>query len=457
MGGGEFPPYDRLPAFCRVAATIRPVPDSTIKIEVWLPTENWNGKFMGVGNGGWSGEVWHPALAKALARGYAAASTDTGHEGPGLDASFAVGHPEKVIDSGWRAVHEMTVKAKAIVAAFYMRDPAFSYWDGCSTGGRQGLAEAQRFPADFDGIIIGDAANYMTRSAGHFVSVAQALHREHDSFLPPQKLQLLHSAALDACDAKDGVRDGILENPAGCPFDPNILECKAADGPTCLMPAQVAAARRVYGPSTNPRTNEPLYPGLMPGSELGWSAPNGQVREEAPMIPTALFRYVVFKDPKWDYRTFDFDRDTTLADMGDAAVLNAINPNLTPFFARGGKLLQYHGWDDNQISPLNSINYLHSVEDLVGPEVVARSYRLFMVPGMGHCRDGAGPNVFDAVTAIERWVENGQPPQQIIAAKISNGKIERTRPLCPYPQVAVYKGTGSTDDATNFICRDQPN
>lgn len=444
------PPLDNLPAFCRVAGEIKPTKDSDIKFEVWMPAADWNGKFMGIGNGGWSGEIWYPFMGVALRRGYATASTDTGHEGNGGDASFALGHPEKLIDSGYRAVHEMTVKAKAIVATYYGNAPRLAYWKGCSTGGRQALMEAQRFPSDFDGVIAGAPANYMTHLMAQALWIALAVHKDAASYIPPTKYPLIHSAVLEACDALDGVKDGVLEDPTRCKFDPKVLECKGADDPGCLTAPQVEAARRIYTPVTNPRTKQQIFPPLEPGSELGWAAKAGP---KPFSTESSYWRYVVFKDPNWDYKTFDFDSDVALGDRIAKDILNATNPDLKAFFGHGGKLLQYHGWSDPLISPRNSVNYYESVLDTMGgASKVNESYRLFMVPGMAHCHDDDGPNQFDTIRVLEQWVEKGQAPDQIIASRIRDGKTDRTRPLCPYPQVATYKGTGSTDDAGNFSC-----
>jgi Tannase and feruloyl esterase len=465
VGAGAFTPpkppalpipasYKDLPPFCRVAVSVKPTRDSDIKFEVWMPATGWNGKFVGVGNGGYSGEIWYWSMIEPLARGYATASTDTGHEGSVMDGSFALGHPEKWADFGYRAVHETTVKSKAIIAAYYGRSARLSYWNGCSTGGRQGFMEAQRFPTDYDGIIAGAPANYMTRLSAQYVWVAQALHKEEGSFIPPAKLPVLHDAVLQACDARDGVKDGILEDPARCEFDPKVVECKGTESPTCLTPAQVTAARSVYSASTNPRTKEILYPGLVPGGELGWATGVGQVVPEPMALATGIFKFLVFKNANWDYRTFNFDRDSSVADKMDNGTTNAIDPNLKPFFDRGGKLLQYHGWSDPGISPLNSINYYKSVISRTGGIDKAHdSYRLFMAPGMDHCAGGEGPSTFDAIGSLEQWVENKKAPEQIVATRIRNGKPDRTRPLCPYPQVAVYKGSGSTDEAANFECK----
>ena len=442
--------FKDLPAFCRVAVNIKPSKDSDIKVEVWMPASGWNGRFMAVGNGGWAGSISYALMNWPLARGYATASTDTGHEGTNLDGSFALGHPEKLIDFGDRAVHEMTVKAKAIIAAYYQTDPKFSYWNGCSTGGRQGLKEARRFPADFDGIVAGAPANNWTHLDAQFLWVAQAVHKDQVSYIPPNKYPFIHNAVLEACDARDGVKDGVLEDPRRCKFDPKVLECKGADGPACLTGPQVEVARKIYGASTNPRTRQRIYPGLMAGSELGWGA---QAGPQIQGLTNDYFRYVVFKDPNWDYMTFNFDSDIALTDQTDNGTINATDPDLSTFFAHGGKLIQFHGWSDNQISPLNSINYYESVSEAMGgASRVQDSYRLFMIPGMGHCGGGVGVNRFDSISVVEQWVEKGKAPDQIIASRVRDGKTDRTRPLCPYPQVAKYKETGSTDDAKNFVC-----
>jgi feruloyl esterase len=459
--GTPAPPPVMLPAHCRVAAVLAPSSDSHIEMEVWLPTTDaWNGKFQAVGNGGWAGTITFGTgtpqgiarnMASALKEGYATASNDTGHKGTGADASFALEHPEKLVDFADRAVHEMVVKSKAIIGAFYGSGPKLSYWNGCSTGGRQGLTEAQRYPEDFDGIAAGAPANYWTHQMIGIVWAAQANHKDQPGNIPAEKLSLLHDAVLRACDALDGVKDGLLEDPTRCKFDPKPLECKDADAPTCLAGPQVEAARKMYGGATNPRTKQQIYPGMALGSELGWDPVNGL--QPFP-IAESHFRYIVFKDPNWDYRKLDFDSGVALADKTDDGLINATDPNLQAFFAHGGKLIQYHGWNDQQISPLNSVNYYKSVQERLGnASKVADSYRLFMVPGMMHCGNGEGPNQFNPMAALERWRESSIAPDQIIAMHVANGAVDVTRPLCPYPQRAVYKGTGSTNDATNFACK----
>jgi feruloyl esterase len=354
-----------------------------------------------------------------------------------------------MVDYGYRAVHEMTVAAKAIVAAFYGNGPRLSYWNGCSTGGRQGLMEALRYPADYDGIIAGAPVNFRTHQLTWELWVSQAVHRDSASDIPPTKYPAIHQAALDACDARDGVTDGLIDDPTTCRFDPKALECKGTDTNSCLTPAQVVAAQRIYAPAVNPRTRQEIFPALQPGSELGWGGLAGpQPVGEA----VEFFQYVVYNDPMWDPRTIEFDSAADAADKAAADVLNVTNPNLKPFFDRGGKLLLYHGWNDQLVAPMNSVNYYKSIVSTVGPSTVS-SVKLFMMPGTNHCAGGDGPNSFDRMKVIEQWVERQQTPSRIDASHSTAGKVDRTRPLCAYPEVARYTGTGSTDESANFVCR----
>jgi feruloyl esterase len=467
VGGLVLGPSKDLPEFCRIAAVSKPSQDSEIKFEVWMPA-NWNGKFIGVGNGGMGGSISYPLMAGVLARGYATASTDTGHAGRINDGSYALAHREKVIDFGYRAVHEMTVAAKRLIAGYYGRMPAFSYWNGCSTGGRQGLTEALRFPDDYNGIIAGAPANFLTHLQASSIWKAQAIRKNPGGLIPPSKLQLLHNAVVSACDARDGLKDGLIADPRACDFLPNILQCKGEDRPDCLTAAQVAVAHAFYSPAVNFRTRQEIYPGLMRGSEVGWSSDMGRMHADVTStLASEYLRYAIFQNPNWDYARFDFDSDMASADRIDDGVTKAMDPDLREFFRRGGKLLHYHGWSDPSISPLNSINYYNSVQEFIRDAGSVRdSYRLFMAPGMDHCGGGDGPNAFDAINVIEQWVEAGRAPERIIASHMTGGQVERTavaslttggridrtRPLCPYPQVAAYKGTGDTSDASNFSC-----
>lgn len=446
-GGGGAASFKTLPAFCRVAATATPVADSEIKMEVWLPSAGWNGKFMAVGNGAFTGSIAYPAMARALARGYAASSTDTGHAGG--SASFALGHPEKVVDFGWRSVHELADTSKKVIAAHYKSAPKYSYWDGCSAGGRQAMKEAQKFPADFNGIIAGAPGLDWVGRAAQAVRIEKALASPSARLLQPQR-ELLYQGALDACDAQDGVKDGLIENPARCKFDPAVLQCKTAGQSGCLTPDQVESAKLIYSSAKNPKTGREIA-GLQPGSELGWSDMGWTASARATGLDQ--FRFIVFGNPNWTVPQFNWDTDIVRADEVDNNTINALDHNVKPFLDRGGKLIQYHGWADPQISPANSTQYYARAIDASGGAKVRDSYRLFMAPGMGHCSGGAGPNTFDMVTALEQWVEQGKAPDQILASHTTGGKVDRTRPLCPYPQVANYKGSGSIDEAANFVCK----
>jgi feruloyl esterase len=449
--GAPPPNFGNLPALCRVAGTLKPTIDSNIKIEVWMPASasgtapGWNGNLESVGNGAWAGSISYRDLATAVRAGYAAASTDTGHSE--TTAAFVVGHPERLIDFAYRAVHETTVAAKAFAAAYYNVGPIRAYFNGCSTGGRQALTEAQRFPNDYDGIIAGAAANYPTHLQGAQVWTTE-ITNQSGGYIPPAKYPLIHNAVLEACDALDGVKDRVLEDPRRCRFDPQTIACKGPDAPTCLTAAQVEVARKIYaGPGQS------LFPGLERGSELGWATLSGP----KPMALAAeTYQYLVFKDPNWDYLKFDPVRDIATADKVAGPVMNSIDPDLKPFFEHGGKLLMYHGWADPGIAPQNSVNYFSSVEDTVGGKSkAAGSIRLFMVPGMGHCAGGDGTDDFDKIGTLASWVETGKAPDHIPAAHKTKGVVDRTRPLCPYPETARYKGSGSTDDAANFVCAAQ--
>lgn len=439
--------------FCRVVAFSAPTSDSHINFEVWLPpAATWNGKFEAVGNGGFIGQITYRALATGLQRGYAVAGSDTGHAS-GNDESWALGHPEKLVDWSYRAVHEMTVDSKLIIQTFYGSSAKLAYWDGCSTGGKQGLTEAQRYPNDFDGIVAGAPANYIThlQAGSEYISwVALKDGPDAPGYIPEKKLAVIHKAALEACDEKDGVRDGVITDPRRCHFVPKSIQCSGADAPDCLTAAQVQTVERIYA-GAKFADGKQIFPGFEAGSELGWG---GMTSGPEPFsIGTGFFKYMVFGDPNWDFRTFDVDRDTRLADERLGEIVNAIDPNLTSFQAHGGKLILYHGWANPSVAPGNTINYYNSVVAAMGGTQKTQEFvRLFMAPGMGHCQGGAGPDTFDALGALEQWREHNTPPEKIIASHATNGAVDVTRPLCPYPQAAIYKGSGSTNDAANFVC-----
>ena len=458
-----------LPAFCRVEAVARPTSDSEIKFEVWIP-EAWNGKFEGVGNGGYSGAIGYAAMAAGLRRGYAAASTDTGHTGD--DMKFGQGHPEKVVDWAYRSIHVMTDAAKLIVRDHTGRFAEHAYFSGCSSGGHQALSEAQRYPDDYDGIIAGDPANNRIRQTFAFLNSWVATHaKDGTPIIPAAKLPLLTKAAIETCDAIDGLKDGIIDDPRKCHFDPGKLQCGTngtgqnpsassplKDDASCLTAAQVDAARRMYEGTKSPRTGELIFTGWPRGSESFGDNPIESWRQYVMDPPEPMrvgfFRYFLFHDPNWDYRTIDVDRDLAYAEQR-LPFMAAVEHDLTPFKKRGGRLLMYTGWADPVVPPQDTVAYYDAVVKAMGGIEKTREFnRFFIAPGMGHCSGGPGPNQFDMLTALENWVEKGIAPDRIVASHSTNGKIDRTRPLCLYPQVARWKGTGSSDDAANFVCTD---
>src|SRR5215471_2571451 len=443
--------YKDLPGFCRVTGVIKPSDDSDIRFEVWMPSKDWNGKFEGIGNGGFAGSISLGGLAAAISRGYASASTDTGHTTN--DASWALGHPEKIVDYGHRAVHEMTEKGKAIVTAFYGSAPKYSYFASCSNGGRQALMEAQRYPKDYDGLIAGAPANYFTHILTGFAFNLQATTNDPASYISPNKLKAIESAALAACDARDGVSDAVLDDPTQCRFDPSVLLCKGAENDECLTEKQLIALKKIYqGPRT--AKGEQIIPGFEPGGETGqggwqaWITGSGSNKGLQYFFSSQTFANMIYNNPAWDLKTFELEKDNRLADEKLGAILNATDPNLKEFKARGGKLILYHGWSDAALPPVNTINYFQSVVAKMGQRDVSSFVRLYMVPGMQHCGGGPGPSIFGATVnpmqgdaqhdmsiALERWVEQGVAPEQIIARRPGDPKIQpvRTRPLCPYP------------------------
>jgi feruloyl esterase len=433
-----------LPDHCRVSAVLQPSSDSRIEMELWLPSDDWNGKFQGVGNGGFAGTISYSAMATALLEGYATASTDTGHKGG--NALFGIGHPEKIVDYAYRSVHEMTVQSKTLIDRFYGKRPRLSYWNGCSTGGRQGLMEAQRYPEDYDGIIAGAAANYHSHLHASDLALAVPILKNPASKLSPEELEILHASVMQACDSLDGVEDGILENPDQCNFDPASLLCTGGNSKNCLTQPQIDAVKSIYAP-VKFSSGEIIFPGKAIGSETSWMLFNGD-RPSAVSLGTF---HLTYQTADWDWSTFDKDRDTKAADE-KTGFINAIDPDIKAFKERGGKLLLYHGWNDFGISPYNTINYYESVLSNLGPDQESWM-RLFMLPGVGHCSGGSGPDQANYMGALERWREAGTPPEEITAYRVSNNRISKTRPLCPYPEVAVYNGIGSTNDAENFVCR----
>lgn len=479
-----------IPPHCEVTGVARPTSDSEITFTLWLPAAaTWNGKYMQRGNGGWAGSIQPAVLVVPLMRGYAVSATDDGHRTAGImpDANWAIGHPEKLIDFGYRALHETATYSKAIVLSYYGKPQAHAYFSGCSDGGREALMEAERYPEDFDGIIAGAPASNWTHHFTGFVWNEIALNAKPESKITIEQLPAIQKAALAACDMLDGVKDGLIEDPRKCQFDPSVLLCHGASGADCLSQPQIDALKKIYAGPKNPRTGEQIYPGYEPGTEAepgAWAiwilGPSAQS-----LFGNTFFGQAVFEDPHWDWRTMDFDRDVSLADQKTASILNSYNPDLRSFRDHGGKLIQYHGWGDAAIAPRDSIKFYEEVHAFLkrypdprsaNPADIQAFYRLFMVPGLQHCTGGPGPTSFgndelaalvsspndpdhDILLALDRWVTQGMAPDKIIGrgtisadAKSGTKGTPLTRPLCAYPAVARYKGQGDTNAAENFAC-----
>ena len=463
-----------LPEYCDVRGNILP----EIGFAVKLPTR-WNGRLYMVGNGGKAGNIEHKAMGAGLKKGYAACGTDTGHDNkkePG--ASFARNNREKEIDFGFLAVHETAVTAKEIIGAYYGSAPAFSYFVGCSTGGRQGLMEAQRYPRDFNGIISGSPVyNYLSEQmlAPWYMqamltpdSVGIGPVPIKNKIIPIEKLDGLGKAVYEKCDALDGLKDGIITDPRKCPFDPekDLSVCAGdADNASCFTPTQIKILKKVYGgmyvngqfiwPTLSPGA-EPPEPGAPTPAFGGWDTwliGRGTDRPYIYLLMWDAFKYLCFEkdDPGYEFVTdFNIDRDASKLDFM-RRFLDATDADLSLFFKNGGKLMMSHGWGDAGVPPLGSIRYYERVFDALEPQA-KESFRLYMVPGMYHCGGGPGPNTFDLLTPLVKWVEGGVAPDGIVASHLKDGKVDRTRPLCAYPQVPRYTGKGSIDEASNFTC-----
>ena len=458
-GGGPGPataanPFADLPVVCRVAATLRPSADSDIRMELWMPA-TWNGKFKGTGNGGLGGGAGANvnALAAGVRRGNATAGHNTGHDG---DSSYALEHPERIKDFGYRATHEMTVTSKALIRAYYGKPPAASYTAEGGGGTIAALSSAQRYPDDYDTLAVTGMSSYLTRHTFAQMWIWMATHKDAASFLPPATFTVLHEAVLAACDAGDGLKDGIVGDPIGCRFDAGSVQCKEGGPAACLTPPQVEAARKIYQGPRHARTGAELYSPLYPGSELGWGQLAGG---DQPLgIPVEFFKYYVLRDPAWDYRTrpLDFDHDVTAADRPDIQAVNAVDPDLRQFFARGGRLLLVDGWNDAAVPPKVAINYYNKVVATVGERPTRQSLRFFMVPGMGHGpgTGGAENFDFDALSLIEQWRESGAAPDELIVAHYKDGQRVGARLVCQYPRVAFYRGGGQNPESpSSFECR----
>lgn len=468
------PIYKKLPAFCRVVAVAKPTADSNIRVEIWLPLAGWNGKFIGQGNGGFAGSIGYHGLAVAVRSGFASGGTDTGHKGEATDSTWALGHPEKVIDFGYRAVHTMTELSKTVVQAFYSSAAQHAYFTSCSDGGREALMEAQRFPGDYDGILAGAPAYNWTSLVSRAAQMNQVLLASPESYLPASKVPAIAKTVLVACQREEP--GPFLADPRTCQFSPKMMLCKGAETDGCLTQAQANTVKALYAGSYL-RDSKLVYHGLLPGGELGDNGWPGWITGDKPnssagaAYAEGYFRNLVYSNPDWDLKSFDLDRDLKAAVDKTSTALDAVNPNLTAFRARGGKLILYHGWNDAAISPLATIDYYNSVMETVGQAETASFVRLFMVPGMQHCGGGPGPADFgqrgpsfdpllddaahNITTALEDWVEKGTAPEQVIARgsyEAAGRKVSFAEPICAYPKAAEYKGSGDLKDAASYSC-----
>lgn len=461
-----------LPPLCRVEGVLRPSADSEIRFEVWMPESRWNGRLLGVGNGGFAGSIYYGQMVRYLKRGYAVAGSDAGHEAEATDGSWAYRHPEKVKDFGWRAVHETRERAGELVRAYYGKPQTKAYFDSCSDGGREALMEAQRYPEDYDGILAGAPANAWSTLTTEGVAAMQMLMNDPRSYVPPRKLKAIQDAALAACDAKDGVKDGVINEPEMCRFDPADLACKGAETDECLTPEQVKAVKGLYRGGVDD-SGKPFFYGFEMGDETAWRLwvvgddPGASLGAQ---FARNNFRYLVTGDPKWNVLTADVDAALKESRAKTAAALDSTDPDLSRFAAHGGKLILYHGWNDPAIPPGSTVAYYKSVEAKMGAAQTARFMRLYMIPGMEHCAGGPGATAFGqlglettkgpkygVMDALTEWVEQDKPDEPVIATKYvpqADGTLKAvmTRPLCAYPKVAHYTGTGDATDAANYAC-----
>jgi feruloyl esterase len=437
-GGAPPPPPEPIPQHCRVKLTLKPTADSDIYSELWMPTENWNGKLLVVGNGGFAGSIQgYGDMQVALRLGYATAATDTGHTGG--NGMFALGHPEKIVDFAYRALHDTTVESKRLIKQMYSRNVQLSYYKGCSTGGRMGIMAATRFPDDYDGVIAGALANrhIHMHTAGFARQVVLA--RNPDMAVSPEKAQMVSEAVMNKCDT---LHEGFLNNPEQCTFDVSTLLCKGAESNECLTQPQLKAVEMFYGGLKN-KKGEVIFAGQALGNPVTPMRSNQNITNI-----TDTVRIWAFQNASYDWHDFDLDRDMPIIDQRIGFV-DATDPDLKKFKAHGGKLLLYAGWGDTGITPKNTVEYYSTVLNKMGKKDGNDVARLFMVPGMGHCRGGDGPDSFDTIGTLEKWREKGQAPMTMAAVNKNSGL---SRPLCAYPQYAKYKGTGDLKDAANWAC-----
>jgi feruloyl esterase len=454
------------PAYCRVSGVIAP----EIGFDVMLPAM-WNGRFYMLGNGGLAGDNLNAANSvnqrvDGVKNGFVTAQTNTGHDSTKEPSgTFVLSDKQKAIDYAYRAVHETTALAKKVAKAYYEQAPKFSYWNSCSNGGRQGLIEAQRYPDDYDGIV----ANAPWVNQTGFTLGAVWNQRAVDTTpLSAEKLALVSKAIYAKCDGLDGLKDGLIDDPRACKFDPakDVPSCRAGQGGAdCLTPAEATTFTKIYGGVVS--GGKQVFPGYMVGSEVvtagrggapasNWGTIVGQGGRAGADFNLAegILKYLVFEPPRpnYDYKTFDFDKDRALLDRW-GKIANANDPDLSKFNKRGGKLIMTYGWADPILQPMMGVNYYEEAVKKNGSKT-PDFFRLFMVPGMSHCSGGIGPDQHDPVTAVINWVEKGKAPDSMVASRVVNGTVERSRPLCAYPKVARYTGSGSSDDAANFRCEE---
>lgn len=477
-------PRINVPASCRVQMLLSPSGDSHIESAVWLPASGWNGRLWSVGNGAFSGDIDTLSLAIALSRNYAVSATDTGHRAGDLDASWALHHPQKVIDWGYRAIHLTALEAKAIVAAFYGRSPSFCYFSSYSNGGREALMEAQRFPSDYDGIEAGAPALDGARTIAAVAWMEQQLLGTPEAWIPPTKLAAITAAVMAECDQLDGLKDGLIDDPRRCTFEPESLLCADDGGGACLTPPQVASLKAIYrGPGRD--LGDVEHDGFSPGGEAGWThwvVGTSPGQSFLYQMTLQFYRFLIYDDPSWTLDRFDYVRDAPQAVRSLGPMYEAGEPDLHAFAARGGKLIVFHGWNDMAIPPGFTVDYYEAVRKKMGDAQTAGFLRLYMVPGLRHVIGGRGPTGFgqgvppaprasatdNIGAALLAWVEQGIAPSAIVAGDygefgenahdlynimaLADMTPLRTRPLCPYPLVSRWLGKGSVDSADNFAC-----
>jgi len=468
---------EKLPSFCQVVGVSKPTADSNINFEVWLPTDTWNGRFMSSGEGGYVGTLNYTrkgldgGMDEIIRRGYVTASTDTGHLAS--DTFWAIGHPDRVVDYAHRAKHLVTVAAKGVTSTYYGKAPVKSYLNSCSNGGRQALMQVQLYPKDFDGVVAGAPWNFQSHAAAGDIWTAQALSAP-GAAIPAAKLPAISDAVLAMCDAKDGIADGLIEDPRKCNFDPSVMLCKGADSNTCLTAPQITALNKLYQGPKNSRTGDYIYSGWSQGSEKSWTNIVANLPTSSPFtLGNMYFSNLVYGNPNWDFKTLNFDTDIAYADGFIGAFSNSMATDMTAAKNLGVKVIMYQGWDDQTLQPGHTPNYYDQlVKTAGGLEPIQQYNRLFMVPGMTHCYFGPGATSFGGVgqqippvrapshdlqLALENWVEKGVAPETFVATKYTDDlattkTVKLQRLLCSYPKVARYKQTGDPNDVNSFAC-----